>query len=1536
MLGKESFRTIRTYDGSQQGGFEELICQLAHLSPPPNAKSFIRKEGAGGDAGVECFWILEDGTEHAWQAKYFLDALLPSKWSQINKSVETAIKKHPNLKKYYVCTPLNRTDTRSTGPGGNQTTSVLDEWNDYVEKWKKLASSQNMEVEFEYWGAHEILSPLQSDDPAHTGRALYWFKEVILSNDKLKRCIDKQKKTLGERYTPEFHVDLPIARILFGLINGDLFWDELNEKALEWNKYLSAFCSKIVPDDVASQYASLTEVLTTCKQAIYSVIISRDHNQLINLQHKFGQAQSLLNEYEKTCRNSAEACKSPDEHSRSYYDEVLDFRYDKHSALNSFLNSDFVKANITKAVLVTGEAGIGKSHLFCDFAKEIINDKAPAILMLGQHYRGGNPLGDLLDLLDLKEHTYETVLGAIDAAGEASKSNAILLVDAINEGSYRNEWEVRIASFLEEIKRFPHISVAISCRSRFDELLIPKSIEQNDLLRITHEGFKGHEHKAASIYLTRHGIAKPTTPITAPEFSNPLFLKTCATALKQLGEKSWPKGYQGASKLFEIYLSSLEKIISRTRDTELNDRLCQKSLEAIANEMFPDHLFGLPWDKATKTVNAVDTTANPKETLFQTLLREGALAEDIEYIQDDDGNTKQEPIVRFAYERFCDYFVAQKLCHNIEAPCELFDKKHPIGRAVSEGKYIQFQGILESLSIIIPEKFGVEFWDLLPDKLKAHPQAADLYFFDTLPYKDPSSFSDRTHELFNSLRPLEYRFQNRKLDLLVQFATEPSHPWNANYLHNFLCDKKMPERDAFWSIFIAKNDFEEDDDQSESPIRSVIEWATFGDLTFVEKEQAFLSLVTLVWFTTTTNRKTRDQATKAAARLFALYPSVIIELLTHFQDVDDLYLQERLYASIYGGLCNAETDDYLKTIATYVFEIQFKDKSPTIHLLLRDYARGIIELAKMRNHLDNAVRIDNCRPPYQSNWPLDFPSDDEFNHLGTKIEQSIFSDDFGIYTLSTIHEWSPTSLDQTAPETQSDTLERLAEKLGQSSKDLFDEATKITQAYDNRVINHTTSGPHPFFQALSEIFENQNSSEDNVDEFDDSKSKYLKDEIFARTQSKKITDPDNPTYSDVEAIWDNFFASLNDSEKDLFKGVEGFWRNGNITLSFDRQLGQRWICKRSFDLGWAAELFQEFESSLPYSGRSRPKIERIGKKYQYIAFYEFLAHLADNVHYKGDEGYSDTPKPSRYNGPWQLRERDIDPTQWLRDTFDSGWDEWNENVWWRPFDYKFAYASDEIRKQWCADPSNLPKLEEFILNLDESNNEWYSLSGFSKWREKKISSDDSKLSRDIWFRINSIIVTQDNLKRLQKQQKNKDYISPDLVSPTSTGYQVYLREYPWHPSVTIKDRFEDGESWGRVKSSHIVPYAEYEKESGNDDLSAETSIRFYIPSVYMIENMHLCFDRNNFNRWLDDSGKLVFFDPSIEFNGPSFALLDCQSIDNFLTEKNLVLVWLIGGEKMVVDESTRPVKGRMVFNTMLWTTGNGTIHSKQRHYMDQI
>ena len=77
------------------------------------------------------------------------------------------------------------------------------------------------------------------------------------------------------------------------------------------------------------------------------------------------------------------------------------------------------------------------------------------------------------------------------------------------------------------------------------------------------------------------------------------------------------------------------------------------------------------------------------------------------------------------------------------------------------------------------------------------------------------------------------------------------------------------------------------------------------------------------------------------------------------------------------------------------------------------------------------------------------------------------------------------------------------------------------------------------------------------------------------------------------------------------------------------------------------------------------KPERIGKKYQWIAYHEFLAHLADNLEFQGDYW---SEERAVYEGPWQLSLRDIDPSSLLKRTPCSSWES-NVSTWWAPVQF---------------------------------------------------------------------------------------------------------------------------------------------------------------------------------------------------------------------------------------------------------------------------
>ena len=143
-----NWNNIGGVDG-QREAFEELVCQLARLEKVEHQQKFVRI--GKPDGGKECYWQLEDGTLQLWQAKYFTNSLLSNQWTQVEKSVKSAINAHPKLSHYYIAIPVDRPDGKVKG-----SKSMLQKWQTKVKKWTEYARSKSMDVQFIYWGKHEL------------------------------------------------------------------------------------------------------------------------------------------------------------------------------------------------------------------------------------------------------------------------------------------------------------------------------------------------------------------------------------------------------------------------------------------------------------------------------------------------------------------------------------------------------------------------------------------------------------------------------------------------------------------------------------------------------------------------------------------------------------------------------------------------------------------------------------------------------------------------------------------------------------------------------------------------------------------------------------------------------------------------------------------------------------------------------------------------------------------------------------------------------------------------------------------------------------------------------------------------------------------------------------------------------------------------------------------------------------------------------------------------------------------------------------
>ncbi len=1450
------FRRIRAWNDSRRDAFEELCCQLFALQRPHALAEFRRKEGAGGDAGVECYWILPGGNEHCLQAKYFVEKLGDSQWSQLDSSVRTALNRHPRVVRYVVCLPINLADRRV-----KDETSQQDAWNKRVEKWNKWASDMGLAVDFVLWGAFELGQQLTQDDPVYSGRVLYWFNAQHLHSIWFEGRYDVARKNLGERYSPEINVDLPIARILSALAKAPSFTGAVLE---DWRNWQDAFDSAASSLARLKQPALATPSLNLQREASHfqgvfnpAQLAPSAQLQLASLVGRGRDLEQAVSEMQRELWSLAHgSTRDADVDSAQHY--VRELREALEAVMGHFASTAGRAAELG-AVLLTGEAGIGKSHLLCDVAQHHIINKWPVLLLLGEHYTGGNPWDCYLSELGVARYIDRLqFLAALDSIAQALGVRALVLLDAINEGSQRNDWRARLPGFFEEFRPFASVAVAVSCRTAYARRLVEPVTDQT-AVRVRHLGFRGHEEKAAAIFLERYGIARPSAPVTTPEFSNPLFLKTCCEALRSRGESSFPKGMQGTTALFEFYVESLDQRLALLLDLSPNARLASRALPALADHMATARRETVDRQDAETITTALYSAQGYSNSLLFHLISEGALAEDVDYSGHVSGGPDEPAehvgtdVVRFTYQRFSDHLVAASFLETHVAdgdPKTAFATTGELGFLLEETW--RFPGVLAALSIQLPERYGVELPDLVTDEAaseKALDHTLADAFLGSLLWRDPAQATERTLHWLNQSAARSHNYE--AFEVLLQVATEPRHKLGADLLHRNLIDLPLPKRDAWWSVYLAKNYYE--DDTEASIAYRVVKWAQTTDHTATDADRARLTAITLCWFFTCSRREVRDHALKGVVAVLVAHPALIEQLLALFDEVDDLYLRERVYGAAYGAALLVEDEDTLRTLARLAFKQVFDQSEPTPHVLLRDYARGIVERAQHCGVLPEDVLLERCRPPYKSPWPLEDPGEMEIEALsGSRIHSSVLHGDFGIYTMADVHEFSATPLGEDLLSSD-DLLERLATEIEASGTPDQASAAALWRAARVRAEKIRQGEPDPAPSA--------------TDAF-----------VAERTALSRLA------------------KSLSGNLADRFRWLSS---SRDDPAEFSRKQAMRWVCRAAHDLGWESELFDDFERNHCRFGRGgQTATERIGKKYQWIAYHMLLARLADNLTLMNKWEKVSIP----YQGPWQPDARDIDPSLLLRRTGHTPWAEYADTRWWRPFTVGYGDADEKAREKWLWDreAATPDDLRSLISLEDQDSREWLGLNTFHQWREseKKVKPLPHRV---VWLRLSSALVKAADQGALQTRVQGEDLRDDRADADWAGSLKFFLAEYPWHPScasIAGEAGWRDGGEWrGDLPTRSYVPTLRYSRESNSLDYSLDTHINFGLPAPLLVNDLGLRLENGRTGRFVDERSQVVWQDPSVVDAGPSTSLVLKDRFGSFLQRNELAVAWFIALEK---------------------------------------
>jgi hypothetical protein len=1372
------FREIREHGGHQDRAWEELAFQLAaDIDLIPVDAVWERRGTPDGGIEFSCTFERNGGRERwAWQAKY-LFSLNASAFVQMGNSFKDAIANEPDITRYLFVLPVNR-------PAGAAGKSALKKWDDYVAEWNQHARDRGLEVAIEYRGESEVMRAVTLAKNAGTLR--YFFDHTFLGHDVCASVVNRAITNLGDRYEPDADVGSQVDDVLDAVVLNDRFVERLG-RALRQASEDAGTCASdlhragIDSEPVRTAAAEFAEERDAARSLLEDTLapdfarLERSAANLVDqLELGLDQARSAL--ANRAPAESAQAGSVPVPSIHEVTDVALR-AIDSTRTARSLCLGDQALAATTGAVLLVGGAGSGKSHTLASHCAARLDKEQPTLLALGQHLAPGSSVwSEVLGSMDLTHDSSDLLQGLESAAMAKRSGRALIVVDAVNEGAGRDLWHSRATGFRRDVRTHPRVALILSVRDTYENVVLPDGFagDTNMVTRVVHPGIEGRESLALERYAAHYGLDLPSVPGYQPEFSNPLLLKSVCRSARGHGVTTLPTLDRGQVWIFDGLLNDVENAVcsSDRLDRDTGEHIVIRALQGLARVMNTNGSETVPLQQARGICRTIhDDGGRASRSLLNALCSEGVLLR--ETTRDGDEH------VRVVFQRLTDYLRAQDLLAQSSTTGEL---ARDLGSRLSGPSAWSWLGVAASLCALVPERFGVELIDLLArGKEDAGEGAGDgteeghlssylryelaTAHLNSLAWRQASSITPRTVEVAREAVQRNDIENEDWVGALVHVSCTPGHPLNAAFMSGQLTPRDVTTRHFGWYIAVQYLWGEDG-----NPVARLIDWAWNPNRELTEPIRRLVA-EQLTWFLGSTSRRLRDSSTKALINVLDAHTADLAWLLNEFVSIDDWYIIERLHAVAYGHLARLDPastdDDALIALARAV--VALHDARPTTHLLIRYYSEQAI--TRIRDRVSRPEDLPELRPAV-SDWPLTAP---------TRKEVAVLLGDPTNRYLS----GSPMGYD-------------FREKLIQRGV-----AEEFAPPDQRRLIANRRARARRLhaktLASLQQLLGDRDAHE-VIEEVKAAEREPFDIRRIARRHSAR------------QAVID----ALPEGAEELLRTLDQAERSRRSSepVHVDSELLVRWLITRTLELGWVPDTLGG--PSEPHQARRQgeDKLETLGKKHLWTAYYEMLGVLAD--HCTVTRFSSETAK---YRSPWQLHSADdIDPTIAIRgDTPLSGstsarlleLERADGHPWWRTHHESPLRTLIPGDREWLNDESDLPALPDLLSCTDVNGERWVVLESHSSWEREKAPSAREPHRHDMWFRTQSYFVDADRVGEVATWAPGKNWMGLWMPTPPDWG-PGWFREYPagdpWAEWLTSsnEDRRFDGDTDG-LAPGWVVP-----------------------------------------------------------------------------------------------------------------------------------
>lgn len=485
---------------------------------------------------------------------------------------------------------------------------------------------------------HQTINNFFGSQPPHQQK---------LTIDWMRQHFEEVRASAGARYTPEIHVEVPEAWLFEGLGRTDAFFDHLEnlygQLCRKWNKAKPSQTSYQRIPEIAQRLESLGQSVSALATALKQI----DRNEFLPID--FSSIATLAQEIEEegyNCYWAVRETEFPPDEERTETAEVKEnnrSRRELHDSVRHhisqvrevvreiqvFATSHSSEVANKGALLLLGDAGTGKTHLFRDVTKRRLDNFLPTVILLGQHFNQSELWTQIMQRLHLPFRDRKEFLDALDAAAQARGRRALILIDALNEGDGKQLWRKELSGILSVLQNYPRIGFAVSCRTSYEKVVIPDGLTPDKLVKVKHGGFENHEYIATKTFFDHYGIERPNVPLLVPEFSNPLFLKTFCESLFKRKLTRIPRGLKGITTIFNFFIDAVHETLWRRLDYDDRTNLVQQAVDKLAAYMAQTGESWVEREQAKRIVHEVLPAIGHQQTLFANLLSEGLLSEDM-------------------------------------------------------------------------------------------------------------------------------------------------------------------------------------------------------------------------------------------------------------------------------------------------------------------------------------------------------------------------------------------------------------------------------------------------------------------------------------------------------------------------------------------------------------------------------------------------------------------------------------------------------------------------------------------------------------------------------------------------------------------------------------------------------------------------------------------------------------------------------------------------------------------------------------------